>query len=89
MRLEDMSLDQLIDLNEAICQRIDELREREALQTLQQLRLGQAVSFDSSKSGPVFGTLIKINRKTVIVASEDNRQWKVPVSMVQPVRDVQ
>lgn len=88
MRFEDMSIDQLIDLNEAICQRIDELREREAIQTLQQLRLGQTVSFHSRKSGPVFGTLIKVNRKTVIVASEDGRQWKVPISMVKPVRDV-
>ena len=89
MRFEDMSIDQLIDLNEAICQRIDELREREAIQTLQQLRLGQTVSFHSRKSGPVLGTLIKVNRKTVIVASEDGRQWKVPISMVKPVRDVE
>lgn len=89
MRLEDMSIDQLIDLNEAICQRIDELRERQAMQTLQQLRLGQTVSFNSSKSGPVFGTLIKVNRKTVIVASDEGRQWKVPVNMIQPVRDVE
>lgn len=89
MRLEDMTIDQLIDLNEAICQRIDELRERETLAALQQLRQGQAVSFRSRKSGLVFGTVIKINRKTVVVLSEDGRQWKVAVELVKPVRDVQ
>lgn len=89
MRFEDMTIDQLIDLNQAICQRIDELPESEAMQMLQQLRLGQTVSFHSSKNGSVFGTLIKVDRKTVIVASEDSRQWKVPIGMIQPLRDVE
>lgn len=33
---------------------------------------------------------IKINRKTVVVQSEDNRQWKVAVAvaLIQPLRDV-
>ena len=88
MRIEDLTLEQLMDLNDAIVKRIKELRARETMQTLQQLRLGQQVHFDT-REGRIFGTLIKINRKTVIVVSEDGRQWKVYVELVTGVRDVQ
>jgi len=54
---------------------------------LSRLTLGQAVSFES-REGQVFGRVIKINRKTVVVQSEDNRQWKVAVALIQPLRDV-
>ena len=40
MRIDDMSIDQLLELNQYICQRIDELRDRENLQALSQLRVG-------------------------------------------------
>ena len=29
MRIEDMSIDQLLELNQYVCQRIDELRDQE------------------------------------------------------------
>lgn len=87
MRIEDMSIEQLLDLNKAICQRIDELRARRDFEVLRHLRVGQQVHFDSAE-GKVFGTLIKINRKTVIVLSEDRRQWKLPPSMVKVVEKI-
>ncbi|MGO3670121.1 MAG: hypothetical protein ACTJG4_15380 [Vreelandella alkaliphila] len=36
MRIDDMSIDQLLELNQYICRRIDELRDRENLQALSQ-----------------------------------------------------
>lgn len=41
MLIEDMSIDQLIELNDHICRRIDELRAQEDFEVLKQLRLGQ------------------------------------------------
>ena len=38
MRIDEMTLDQLLELNDVICQRIDELKEQETLQALSQLR---------------------------------------------------
>ena len=70
-----------------ICRRIDELRARQDLDVLTRLRTGQAVSFES-REGQVFGRVIKINRKTVEVQSEDNRQWKVSASMIKLLHDV-
>lgn len=87
MRIEDMSIEQLMELNEIICHRIDELRARNDLAVLRKLHLGQEVHFDSQE-GRVFGKVIKINRKTVIVLSEDRRQWKLPARMIKILKTV-
>ena len=89
MRIEDMSIEQLIELNEYICQRIDQLRAQEEMKVLSQLCLGQTVHFDTrDERGEVFGKVIKINRKTVVIMSEDGKRWKVAAGLVKPLRDV-
>lgn len=88
MRIEDMSIDQLLELNQYICQRIDELQEQETLQALNQLRVGLKVTFEG-REGPVLGIVTKINRKSVIVLGEDGRkQYKVSPELLRPLRDV-
>ena len=87
MRIDDLTLDELLELNDLICHRIDELRARQDLDVLKHLRLGQAVSFES-REGEVFGQVVKINRKTVVVHAEDHRQWKVPAGVIKLLRDI-
>ena len=88
MYLEDMTLDQLLDLNEAICHRIDELKAQETLQALVRLHVGMKVSFEA-REGPTVGMITKINRKTVIVLAEDGRkQYKVSPELLRPLQDV-
>ena len=89
MRIDDMSIDQLLELNQTICRRIDELRDRENLQALSQLRVGLKVTFEA-REGPVLGIVTKINRKSVIVLAEDGtKQYKVSPELLRPLRDVQ
>ena len=77
MRIDDLSMDQLLELNRIICERIDALRDRENLQALSQLRVGLKVTFEG-REGPVLGIVTKINRKSVIVLGDDGRaQYKV------------
>jgi len=88
VRIDDMSIDQLLELNQYICQRIDELQEQEALQALSQLRVGLKVTFEG-REGPVLGIVTKINRKSVIVLGDDGRkQYKVSPGLLRPLRDV-
>ena len=88
MRIEEMSIDQLLELNKVICQRIDELQDRETLQALSQLRVGLKVTFES-REGPVVGIVTKINRKSVIVLAEDgSKQYKVSPELLRPLREV-
>ena len=87
MRIEDMTVEQLLELNRVICDRIDYLRAKQDQNVLAQIHVGNQVSFTTNE-GTVFGIIIKKNRKTVIVLTEDNRQWKLPPGALTIVKDV-
>ncbi|MAQ22688.1 MAG: transposase [Pseudomonadales bacterium] len=87
MRIEDMTVEQLLELNRVICDRIDYLRAKQDQNVLAQIHVGNQVSFKTNE-GTVFGIIIKKNRKTVIVLTEDNRQWKLPPGALTIVKDV-
>ena len=62
MRIEELILDELHDLNEGICKRIGYLHLQNDINALSQLRLGRKVHFKAAE-GQVFGVVIKINEK--------------------------
>ncbi len=88
MRIEDLTLEQLLAMNKMICQRIRELRERKTLQALIELQLGMDVVFDTTE-GPVFGIVTKINRKTVSVMAEDGTHYRVSPSLLKPLSELE
>ena len=49
--------------------------------------LGAKVSFNTDH-GRVVGTLVKYNRKTVNVVSDDGRQYRVTPGLLSAVKDV-
>ena len=77
MRIEDLTIDQLLELNDHICRRIDELRRQENFKVLMKLRLGQQVHFDGP-NGRVFGVVIKMNRKTILWRPKTAANGKYP-----------
>ena len=85
--IEDLTIDELLDLNQIICNRIDYLRTLADQEKIRQLHIGNTVSFES-REGTIFGIVIKLNRKTVVVLSEDQRQWKVPPGMLTQVKEI-
>ena len=88
MRIEDMSIDRLLELNRMICRRIDELQDQENLQALSRLHVGLKVTFES-RTGLTMGIVTKINRKSVIVLAENGtKQYKVSPELLRPLRDV-
>ena len=89
MRIEDMSIDQLLEMNRVICRRIDQLQDQKNMQALSQLRVGSKVTF-GGREGPKVGIVTKINRKSVIVLAEDDgmKQYKVSPGLLRPLRDV-
>ena len=87
MRIEEMTLDQLLDLNEVICKRIDYLRAKQDHHVMMSLRVGNQVRFASKEGKTEFGVVIKINRKTVVILTEDQRQWKVPPGILTIIKN--
>ncbi|MVF13596.1 transposase [Ketobacter sp. MCCC 1A13808] len=51
------------------------------------MHIGNQVSFNADE-GRIFGVVIKKNRKTVVVLSEDKRRWKLPPGMLTIVKDI-
>jgi len=79
-----MSIDQLLELNQYICQRIDELQEPETLHALCQLLVGL-----KGREGPEPGIVTKLNRKSVIVLGDDGKkQYKVLPGLLRPLHNV-
>ena len=85
--IDSLSMQELEELNDRVVERLKFLDTVKAQQHMMAFNLGTQVSFDSPRHGRVFGTIIKFNRKTVVVLSEDRRQWRVPPHILTPIKD--
>ncbi len=85
--IDALSRDELVELNDRVIERLKYLDAVYAQRAMMALNIGSQVSFDSPRHGRVFGTLIKFNRKTVVVLTEDRKQWRVPPDILTPIKD--
>jgi hypothetical protein len=86
IEIDELSYDELLDLNDRIIARLKHLDAADALNAMMKFNLGAKVCFDSGKHGIQVGTLIKFNQKTVTVLTEDGRRrWKVSPQMLSPM----
>lgn len=88
IEIEHLSLDELIELNDRVVDRIKQLEDRQALLDMMAFNLGSKVSFDS-KYGRQVGTIVKFNRKSVVVVTDAGRQWRVPPHILSEVKDIE
>jgi hypothetical protein len=85
--LDNLSRKELVELNDRVIERPKYLDTVHAQQAMLTLNIGSQVSFDSRRDGRVFGTVIKFNRKGVVVLTEDRAQWRVPPDILTPIKD--
>ena len=84
--IDDLSYDELLDLNDRIIARLKHLDAADTIDAMMKLNLGSKVCFDSGKHGMQVGTLIKFNQKTVTVLTDDGRRrWKVSPQILSSV----
>lgn len=83
--ISHLSMDQLYVLNEFVVKRTDELQLKQDKEALARLRPGRKVQF-TYDGATVTGTLLKKNRKTVLIANSNGKtQLKVPAGIVSSV----
>jgi hypothetical protein len=85
VEIDDLSYDELLDLNDRIIARLKHLEASDALNAMMKFNLGAKVCFDSSKHGMQTGIIIKFNPKTVVVLTDGGRRWKVAPQMLSPL----
>jgi hypothetical protein len=83
--ISQLTIDQLHILNQAVVDRIDELRAKQDREALAKLRPGMKVQF-THDGKTITGTLLKKNRKTVLIANNNGKtHHKVPAGIVRPI----
>lgn len=87
INIDTLSREELVELNDRVIERLKYLDTVHAQQAMMTLNIGSQVSFDSPRHGRVFGTVIKFNRKTVVVLTEDRVQWRIPPDILTPIKD--
>lgn len=85
IELDELSYDELLDLNDRIIERLKILDAADALNAMMKFNVGAKVCFDSTKHGMQVGTLIKFNQKTVAVLTDEGRRWKVSPQILSPI----
>ena len=68
---------QLVELNRRIVARLKYLQEARTHHQMLRFNVGDRVSFHPPGHDPKTGVIVKYNRKTVTVVTDDQHQWNV------------
>ena len=81
---------ELLDLNRRIVERLRFLYQLRAHATMLQFSIGDRVTFESDDGQTVVATLVRYNKKTVSVVTDDGYRWNVSPRFLRAVapRDV-
>ena len=74
---------ELVELNHRVVERLRELRQARARSAMTDLRIGDRVSFEPECGHEVVGTIVRLNRKSVTVATAEGPQWRVAPSLLK------
>ena len=85
--IDHLSLEELYELNDQVVERIKFLEHAQAHLSMMAFNIGARISFETPE-GRQFGRLIKRNRKTVNVDTEDGRRWRLSPHLLTAVKEV-
>lgn len=73
----------LMALNERIVQRLHFLHRQKTTKALHEAEIGSGVTFEGPDGKAIRGIVIRRNRKTVTVHSDDEKHWKISPSLLR------
>ena len=86
INIDKLSEKELIDLNNRIVERLRFLDSMKTHSEMMDFSIGDKVSFRPRGRERITGTLIKYNKKTVSVLTEDGRKWNVSPYLLEKVK---
>lgn len=84
--LEALTYDELVALNHRIVERLKFLDAMHTHREMMQFAPGDQVSFEPPGRGRQFGTLVKYNKKTVTVITDNGQKWNVSPHLLRKVK---
>jgi hypothetical protein len=85
--IDKLTEKELIDLNHRIVERLKFLDSMRAHAEMLEFSVGEKVCFYPPGRGQVVGVLVKYNKKTVTVLSEEGRKWNVSPQLLEKVKE--
>ena len=85
--IDGLSFEELLELNQRVVARLKMLESMQAHVEMMAFNIGARVSFEA-QNGRLLGTLVKYNRKTVNVLTDDGRHYRVTPGLLSAVKDV-
>jgi hypothetical protein len=83
--LTKFSVEELIDLNRKIVARVKHLQQAKSYKALAKFNLGDRVKFSTDDGRTIEGDIIRLNKKTVSLMTDDHRQWNVAPALLSKV----
>lgn len=84
--IDGLSYEELLELNHRVVARLKMLESMQAHVEMMAFNLGARVSFEA-QGGRLLGTLVKYNRKTVSVVTDNGQRWNISPHLLSPVKD--
>jgi len=77
INIDELTEAELIDLNHKIVERLRFLSQMRAHQKMLEFKIGDRVTFQPQGQPCVVGMLVRYNKKTVTVITDDGQHWNV------------
>ena len=77
INIDKLTEKELIELNHKIVERLKFLESMRTHSEMMEFSIGEKVCFSPSGQVDVMGVLVKYNKKTVTVLTEDGQKWNV------------
>ena len=77
INIDQLTESELVDLNRRIVERLRMLHQMHAHVRMMEFNIGERVSFQTDQHQSVEGTLVRYNKKSVTIVSDDGGRWTV------------
>jgi len=81
--IDQLTEDELIDLNHRIVARLRFLNQMRAHSQMLDFRIGDRVTFQPEGRSALFGIITRYNKKTVTVITDGGQQWNVAPGLLR------
>jgi hypothetical protein len=85
INIDHLTESELIHLNEKIVQRLRIIRQMRAHVQMLDFTLGDRVWFQTDRQGIVEGTLVRYNKKSVTVLTDEGHRWNVSPGFLRKI----
>lgn len=85
--IDQLTEKELIDLNHRVVERLKFLESMRAHAEMMEFSIGEKVVFSPPGRGEVIGVLVKYNKKTVTVVTEEGQKWNVSPHVLEKAKE--